>query len=139
MVNAVAVITGTNGRKGTVSFSVEGSGPTTVKGSLSGLPPGDHALIIHTYGNISNDWISTGPPFKPAGADGFLENITVTSEGCEEPAFDPKALLACHLSNHFQRAADEEGEVYPMSWQNCYGEEYQHVNSASWKFLECFQ
>jgi len=26
MVNAVAVITGTNGRKGTVSFSVEGSG-----------------------------------------------------------------------------------------------------------------
>ncbi|KAL9450664.1 hypothetical protein AB3S75_012405 [Citrus x aurantiifolia] len=81
MVNAVAVITGTNGRKGTVSFSVEGSGPTTVKGSLSGLPPGNHALIIHTYGNIGNDWVSTGPPFKPAGADGFLENITVTSEG----------------------------------------------------------
>ncbi|KAH9693065.1 retrovirus-related pol polyprotein from transposon RE1 [Citrus sinensis] len=63
----------------------------------------------------------------------------VENSGCEEPAFDPKALLACHLSNHFQRAADEEGEVYPMSWQNCYGEEYQHVNSASWKFLECFQ
>ena len=63
----------------------------------------------------------------------------VENSGCEEPALDSKALLACHLSNHFQRAADEEGEVYPMSWQNCYGEEYQHVNSASWKFLECFQ
>lgn len=35
-------------------------GPTTVKGSLSGLPPGNHALIIHTYGNIGNDWVSTG-------------------------------------------------------------------------------
>ena len=63
----------------------------------------------------------------------------VENSGCEEPAFDPKALLACHLSNHFHIAVDEEGEVYPMSWQNCYGEEYQHVNSASWKFLECFQ
>ncbi|PAM56048.1 hypothetical protein CEJ58_19885, partial [Acinetobacter baumannii] len=81
MVNAVAVITGTNGRKGTVSFSAEGSGPTTVKGSLSGLPPGVHALVIHTYGNIGNDWVSTGTPFKPAAADGILENINVTSEG----------------------------------------------------------
>ena len=63
----------------------------------------------------------------------------VENSSCEEPAFDPKALLACHLSNHFHIAVDEEGEVYPMSWQNCYGEEYQHVNSASWKFLECFQ
>ena len=58
----------------------------------------------------------------------------VENSDYEESTVDPKAMPACHLSNYFQRPTDEEGEVYPRSWQNCYAEEYLHVNSVSWNF-----
>ena len=52
----------------------------------------------------------------------------------DESTIDPKAMLACYLSSHIQQPADEEAEVYSMSWQNCYAGEYFHVNTASWSF-----
>ena len=57
--------------------------------------------------------------------------VGVENSNYEESTVDPKAMLACHLSNHFQQPADAEDEVYSMSWQDCYAEEYLHVNSTS--------
>ena len=31
-----------------------------MEGNISGVTPGDHALVIHTYGNVNNVWITTG-------------------------------------------------------------------------------
>ncbi|XP_024039547.1 superoxide dismutase [Cu-Zn] 1-like [Citrus clementina] len=81
MVNATVVLTGVVGRVGTISFTQEGNGTTTVEGNISGVTPGDHALVIHTYGNVNNVWITTGAPFKPAGTKGVIDNITVDVDG----------------------------------------------------------
>ncbi|KAH9754531.1 Superoxide dismutase (Cu-Zn) 1 [Citrus sinensis] len=80
-VNATVVLTGVVGRIGTISFTQEGNGTTTVEGNISGVTPGDHALVIHTYGNVNNVWITTGAPFKPAGTKGVIDNITVDVDG----------------------------------------------------------
>ncbi|KAH9726247.1 retrovirus-related pol polyprotein from transposon RE1 [Citrus sinensis] len=59
----------------------------------------------------------------------------VENSDCEdESTVDPKAMLACHLSNHIQQPADVKAEVYSMSWQNSYAGEYLHVNTATWSF-----
>ncbi|KAH9688509.1 Superoxide dismutase (Cu-Zn) 4A [Citrus sinensis] len=69
MVKAVAVLGGTEGVKGTVSFAQEGDGPTTVSGSLSGLKPGPHGFHVHALGDTTNGCMSTGPHFNPAGKE----------------------------------------------------------------------
>ncbi|KAH9754516.1 Superoxide dismutase (Cu-Zn) 4A [Citrus sinensis] len=92
MVKAVAVLGGTEGVKGTVSFSQEGDGPTTVSGSLSGLKPGPHGFHVHALGDTTNGCMSTGPHFNPAGKEhgppedenrhaGDLGNVNVGDDG----------------------------------------------------------
>ncbi|GAY68943.1 hypothetical protein CUMW_268110 [Citrus unshiu] len=92
MVKAVAVLGGTEGVKGTVSFTQEGDGPTTVSGSLSGLKPGPHGFHVHALGDTTNGCMSTGPHFNPAGKEhgapeddnrhaGDLGNVNVGDDG----------------------------------------------------------
>ncbi|XP_008796193.1 superoxide dismutase [Cu-Zn] [Phoenix dactylifera] len=69
MVKAVAVLGGSEGVKGTVYFTQEGDGPTTVTGSLSGLQPGLHGFHVHALGDTTNGCMSTGPHFNPAGKE----------------------------------------------------------------------
>ncbi|GJP51394.1 hypothetical protein CLOM_g10548 [Closterium sp. NIES-68] len=66
-INAVAVVTGSSGVSGTVTFSQEGSGPTQVSASVAGLAPGLHGFHVHKLGDLSNGCMSTGPHFNPAG------------------------------------------------------------------------
>ncbi|CAI5493341.1 unnamed protein product [Closterium sp. Naga37s-1] len=66
-INAVAVLTGSSGVSGTVTFSQEGSGPTEVSASVAGLTPGLHGFHVHKLGDLSNGCMSTGPHFNPAG------------------------------------------------------------------------
>lgn len=87
MVKAVAVLSSSEGVKGTIYFTQEGdgnfklslsvlcpvshasviltlfcatSGPTTVTGSASGLKPGLHAFHVHALGDTTNGCMSTG-------------------------------------------------------------------------------
>ncbi|CAI5993391.1 unnamed protein product [Closterium sp. NIES-65] len=66
-INAVAVLTGSSGVSGTVTFSQEGSGPTEVSATVAGLTPGLHGFHVHKLGDLSNGCMSTGPHFNPAG------------------------------------------------------------------------
>ncbi|CAL5085304.1 unnamed protein product [Urochloa decumbens] len=59
MVKAVAVLAGSD-VKGTILFSQEGDGPTTVTGSISGLKPGLHGFHVHALGDTTNGCMSTG-------------------------------------------------------------------------------
>ncbi|CAN6219842.1 unnamed protein product [Urochloa humidicola] len=68
MVKAVAVLAGSD-VKGTIFFSQEGDGPTTVTGSISGLKPGLHGFHVHALGDTTNGCMSTGPHFNPAGKE----------------------------------------------------------------------
>eukprot|EP00262_Sarcandra_glabra_P005171 TRINITY_DN164_c0_g1_i2.p1 TRINITY_DN164_c0_g1~~TRINITY_DN164_c0_g1_i2.p1 ORF type:complete len:154 (+),score=48.71 TRINITY_DN164_c0_g1_i2:118-579(+) len=92
MVKAVAVLTGNEGVCGTVFFTQEGDGPTTVTGSLSGLRPGPHGFHVHALGDTTNGCMSTGPHFNPAEKEhgapdddirhaGDLGNVTVGEDG----------------------------------------------------------
>ncbi|KAI8566121.1 hypothetical protein RHMOL_Rhmol02G0015100 [Rhododendron molle] len=92
MVKAVVVLNSSEGVNGTVYFTQEGDGPTTVTGSLSGLKPGAHGFHVHALGDTTNGCMSTGPHFNPAGKDhgapedehrhaGDLGNVIVGEDG----------------------------------------------------------
>ncbi|MBA0727842.1 hypothetical protein Golax_000794, partial [Gossypium laxum] len=92
MVKAVAVLSSSEGVSGTVFFTQEGDGPTTVTGNISGLKPGLHGFHVHALGDTTNGCMSTGPHFNPAGKEhgapedvnrhaGDLGNVTVGADG----------------------------------------------------------
>uniref|UniRef100_A0A0E0I5C2 Superoxide dismutase [Cu-Zn] n=1 Tax=Oryza nivara TaxID=4536 RepID=A0A0E0I5C2_ORYNI len=92
MVKAVAVLASSEGVKGTIFFSQEGDGPTSVTGSVSGLKPGLHGFHVHALGDTTNGCMSTGPHFNPTGKEhgapqdenrhaGDLGNITAGADG----------------------------------------------------------
>jgi len=91
-VKAVAVLGSTEGVSGSISFTQEGDGPTTVNGCLSGLKPGLHGFHVHALGDTTNGCLSTGPHFNPAGKvhgapedetrhAGDLGNVTAGEDG----------------------------------------------------------
>ncbi|KAM7485138.1 hypothetical protein LguiA_001147 [Lonicera macranthoides] len=93
MVKAVAVLSSNTGVSGTVFFTQEEDGPTTVTGNLSGLSPGLHGFHVHALGDTTNGCMSTGPHYNPAGKEhgapedenrhaGDLGNVTVGEDGC---------------------------------------------------------
>ncbi|CAI0432297.1 unnamed protein product, partial [Linum tenue] len=92
MVKAVVVLGNSDGVKGTVYFTQEGDGPTTVTGDISGLKPGLHGFHVHAMGDTTNGCMSTGPHFNPHGKEhgapededrhaGDLGNVTVGDDG----------------------------------------------------------
>ncbi|XP_071940323.1 superoxide dismutase [Cu-Zn] 2-like isoform X2 [Coffea arabica] len=92
MVKAVVVLGSSEGVKGTIYFTQEGDGPTTVTGEVSGLKPGLHGFHVHALGDTTNGCLSTGPHFNPGGKEhgapedenrhaGDLGNITVGEDG----------------------------------------------------------
>ncbi|XP_035549208.1 superoxide dismutase [Cu-Zn]-like isoform X1 [Juglans regia] len=89
MVKAVAVLGSNEGVSGTIYFTQEADGSTTVSGNISGLKPGLH---VHALGDTTNGCMSTGPHFNPAGKEhgapedenwhaGDLGNVTVGDDG----------------------------------------------------------
>ncbi|PWZ58161.1 hypothetical protein Zm00014a_044046 [Zea mays] len=92
MVKAVAVLGSSEGVKGTIFFTQEGDGPTTVTGSVSGLKPGLHGFHVHALGDTTNGCMSTGPHYNPASKEhgapedenrhaGDLGNVTAGADG----------------------------------------------------------
>ncbi|XP_078436117.1 copper/zinc superoxide dismutase 1 [Wolffia australiana] len=92
MVKAVVVLKGADGVSGSVFFSQEGDGHTTVEGTLQGLKPGLHGFHVHALGDTTNGCMSTGPHFNPGGKEhgapgdeirhaGDLGNIEVGDDG----------------------------------------------------------
>lgn len=53
--------------KGTLTFVQEGTGATTVTGTVTGLQPGQHGFHVHQFGDYSGGCGSTGGHFNPAG------------------------------------------------------------------------
>ncbi|KAH6779516.1 copper/zinc superoxide dismutase 1 [Perilla frutescens var. hirtella] len=60
MAKAVAVLSSSEGVKGTVYFTQEGDGPTTITGNVSGLKPELHGFHVHALGDTTNGCMSTG-------------------------------------------------------------------------------
>ncbi|KAL9235090.1 hypothetical protein vseg_009886 [Gypsophila vaccaria] len=92
MGKAVVVLNSSEGVSGTVNFTQEGDGPTTVTGTITGLKPGLHGFHVHALGDTTNGCISTGPHYNPAGKEhgapeddlrhaGDLGNITAGDDG----------------------------------------------------------
>ncbi|PON73959.1 Superoxide dismutase (Cu/Zn) / superoxide dismutase copper chaperone [Parasponia andersonii] len=92
MAKGVAVLSSSEGVKGTILFTQEGEGTTRVTGNVSGLKPGLHGFHVHALGDTTNGCLSTGPHFNPAGKEhgapedelrhaGDLGNITVGDDG----------------------------------------------------------
>ena len=60
----------------------------------------------------------------------------VENSSCEESTIDLEAKLACHLSFCNLQSADMEDEPDLLSWQNSYGEKYQHISMEQLNLLE---
>ncbi|XP_072901778.1 superoxide dismutase [Cu-Zn]-like isoform X2 [Hemitrygon akajei] len=65
MAKAICILTGFFRAFGVVRFELNEGGLLNIKGEFSGLPPGRHELHVHSFGDITNDWISAGPPYNP--------------------------------------------------------------------------
>ncbi|XXG84130.1 hypothetical protein AAC387_Pa10g1719 [Persea americana] len=119
MVKAVAVLASNEGVAGTVYFTQEGDGPTTVNANLSGLKPGLHGFHVHALGDTTNGCMSTGPHFNPAAKEhgapedenrhaGDLGNVTVGEDGtatfsitdCQIPLTGPNSIVGRAIVVH---------------------------------------
>jgi superoxide dismutase, Cu-Zn family len=76
---------------GTVTLTQTRSG-VRLSGSLKGLPPGEHALHVHSVGKCEPPFTSAGPHFNPAQKKhgklnpeghhaGDMDNITIPASG----------------------------------------------------------
>lgn len=93
---AIAVLHGTEGNDGvggTVTFEQADGGGVALKGTITGLTPGEHGFHVHQWGDCSApDATSAGGHFNPTGAPhagpdaeqhhvGDMGNITAAEDG----------------------------------------------------------
>ena len=76
--------------KGTILLMQAPGTPTLIKGTITGLQPGEHGFHIHEYGDMSKGCESMGGHYNPDGVDhgdveqghvGDLGNITADENG----------------------------------------------------------
>ena len=76
--------------KGTILFIQAPGTPTMIKGTVTGLEPGDHGFHIHEFGDMSKGCESMGGHYNPDGDDhgnednghvGDLGNINADENG----------------------------------------------------------
>lgn len=76
--------------KGTILFIQAPGTPTMIKGTITGLEPGEHGFHVHEFGDMSKGCESMGGHYNPDGADhgdltdghvGDLGNITADDQG----------------------------------------------------------
>ena len=76
--------------KGTILLMQAPGTPTLIKGTITGLEPGEHGFHIHEFGDMSKGCESMGAHYNPDGVDhghlgdghvGDLGNITADESG----------------------------------------------------------
>jgi superoxide dismutase, Cu-Zn family len=76
--------------KGNILFMQAPGTPTLIKGTITGLKPGEHGFHIHEFGDMSKGCESMGGHYNPDGVDhgdieqghvGDLGNITADESG----------------------------------------------------------
>jgi superoxide dismutase, Cu-Zn family len=76
--------------KGSILFMQAPGTPTLIKGTITGLQPGEHGFHIHEFGDMSKGCESMGAHYNPDGVDhghlgdghvGDLGNITADESG----------------------------------------------------------
>ena len=76
--------------KGNILFMQAPGTPTLIKGTITGLEPGEHGFHIHEFGDMSKGCESMGAHYNPDGVDhgdlekghvGDLGNITADDNG----------------------------------------------------------
>jgi len=76
--------------KGTILLMQAPGTPTLIKGTITGLEPGEHGFHIHEFGDMSKGCESMGGHYNPDGVDhgdlgqghvGDLGNITADEDG----------------------------------------------------------
>lgn len=81
--------------QGTITFEQEGSAPTKITYSISGLAPGHHGFHVHESADFSNGCMSAGPHYNPFGKThgapcdeerhaGDLGNVEANASGVAE-------------------------------------------------------
>jgi len=76
--------------KGTILLMQAPGTPTLIKGTITGLEPGEHGFHIHEFGDMSKGCESMGAHYNPDGVDhgdlkrghvGDLGNVTADDNG----------------------------------------------------------
>jgi len=77
MAKCICSIRGDNGKiTGVLRLSqTSEDAPTIVQGEIKGLTPGNHAISVNVYGDLSDNAISCGAIFNPFGESQMIDWI----------------------------------------------------------------
>src|SRR6056300_1074427 len=87
--------------KGTILLMQAPGTPTLIKGTITGLTPGEHGFHIHEFGDMSKGCESMGGHYNPDGVDhgdiqkghvGDLGNITADESGMAKFTIEAKRV-----------------------------------------------
>jgi len=87
--------------KGTILLMQAPGTPTLIKGTITGLTPGEHGLHVHEFGDMSKGCESMGGHYNPDGVDhgdleqghvGDLSNITADDDGTASFSIEAKRI-----------------------------------------------
>jgi Cu-Zn family superoxide dismutase len=87
--------------KGSILFMQAPGTPTLIKGTITGLEPGDHGFHIHEFGDMTKGCESMGGHYNPDGVDhgdekeghvGDLGNVTADENGIASFSIEAKRV-----------------------------------------------
>eukprot|EP00035_Acanthoeca_spectabilis_P036069 m.37578 g.37578 ORF g.37578 m.37578 type:complete len:208 (-) comp7714_c0_seq2:122-745(-) len=121
-IKCVVCVTGKNNVGGTLVLSqrVVGSSaaPVSVVGTVAGLKAGKHSIVVHEFGDISDDGAKTGGVFSPKGHPVGMLGAVEVAQGDDQLPVQLDVSVPIPLLGHTSRCPVSHSESHVCTLQN---------------------